>query len=331
MSKQARLACMGLFCSFCVLCTSRGQAAEHLPYSCVFYNLENLFHPSNDSLLNDDEFTPEGMRHWTYYRYWNKITAIAKVILASDPWEAPGLLCLSEVENQLVLQDLVKHPLLMKFPYEILHRDSPDHRGMDVAILYRKDQMTCIDTSWFPIRNEENEVQKTREILCALFKIEKDTLLCAVNHWTSNYGGDMEGEAKRIRQARILKTHLNSLRKEFENLDMIVGGDFNDWSGSRALCILEEDHFLMEVVPEGPYASYKYQGKWNSIDHVFVHQTTFGSDGRAELLTLPHLLEEDAKYTGMKPYRTYSGYTYQAGISDHLPLIFHFSPGSGKN
>jgi hypothetical protein len=103
----------------------------------VWYNVENLFYPDNDSTAGDDEFTPWGLRHWTWPRYRDKLTALAKVIIASGRGESPDLVALCEVENAQVLEELCAHPILAPYHYSYLHRESHDHRGMDVACLIR--------------------------------------------------------------------------------------------------------------------------------------------------------------------------------------------------
>ena len=119
--------------------------------SCVvWYNVENLFYPDNDTIPGDDEFTPQGLRHWTWSRYRNKLTALAKVIIASGRGEAPELVALCEVENALVLEELCAHPILVPYHYSYLHRESRDHRGMDVACHRCRTTCTCSGTSLRP-------------------------------------------------------------------------------------------------------------------------------------------------------------------------------------
>jgi len=114
-------------------------------YCCMFYNVENLFHPSVDTVSGDDEnFTPGGTRRWTFYRYNKKVAEICKVILAVNGWDPPEIICFSEIENRKVLADIATHPLLVNFSYGIIHRDSPDHRGIDVGMLYRTGLADCI-------------------------------------------------------------------------------------------------------------------------------------------------------------------------------------------
>ncbi|MFC2080035.1 hypothetical protein ACFLRQ_01025, partial [Bacteroidota bacterium] len=302
------------------------QSREYA-YSCLFYNLENMFHPSNDSLESDDDFTPEGVRNWTFYRYNMKLTQICKVILASNGWETPTLICLSELENRQVVEDIVRHPLLMKTSYRILHRDSPDHRGIDVAILYREDKLTCIDTVWLQTKDTNDQLMNTREMLCGKFVLNRDTLLCVANHWTSKYGGELETEAKRMQQAMVLGGFIDSALNSQPGLCIIAGGDFNEASRSKSIKTLISTFHLSEVLPENGNCSYKYQGIWESIDHVFIGGNLFTNNCKATVIKIPFLLEDDVKYTGSMPLRTYRGFKFNGGVSDHLPLLLEFDPG----
>jgi hypothetical protein len=293
-------------------------------HSCLFYNVENLFHPSDDPHPGDDDFTPDGERRWTFYRYNKKITEICKVILAVNRWDPPTFICLSEIENRNVLEDIIFHPLMTKTSYEILHRDSHDHRGMDVAILYRSDHATCLDTTWIIFRDESGKPLLVREILTAKFLLNSDTLLVAANHWTSKYGGAPETEKQRIMQAETLGKFIDSVVVSQPGIAVIAGGDLNDVQGSAALRILEDNHGLRHIPPPTGQSSYKYQGKWASVDHVFIAGSLSARHCSASVPHYPFLLEPDDKHTGLRPRRTYRGYAYSGGISDHLPLLLIF-------
>jgi len=359
-------------------CFPEPAAAQSGREHCVlFYNVENLFHPSDDSAAGDDDFTPEGVRRWNFFRYNRKIAAICKVILAVNGWEPPDAVCFSEIENREVLDDIIFHPLLLGQQYRPLHRDGPDHRGIDVGIIYREDRLQCIDTAWLEIRDTEGEPVRTREILAATFRLRTtgDTVVVFANHWTSKYGGAVETEEKRLWQARTLGAYINTLLQavttearpsglhnrhrtdRMQGISVIAGGDLNDLTGSAPVQMLTDVFQLEEVLPgvapetgtrqrfrssfsraqysvtgihpvttgkSAPYASYKYQGNWGSIDHVFVSGRLRAEHCRATVFTHPLLLEKDMKYTGEKPFRTYNGFSYHGGVSDHLPLLLHF-------
>lgn len=290
----------------------------------MFYNVENLFHPSDDPHARDDDFTPEGERRWTFYRYNKKISEICKVILAVNSWDPPSIICLSEIENLRVLEDIVDHPLLINHNYGILHRDSPDHRGMDVAILYRTDHALCIDTTWITVKDKAGQRLHTRDILTAKFILARDTLLIAANHWTSKYGGALETEAQRVLQARILGAFVDSVVSTQPSIGIIAGGDLNDIAGSVPLEILKNSYRLHHILPHSGESTYKYQGRWGSVDHVFTAGRLAPENCSAFIPKIPFLLEKDEKQTGERPRRTYRGYAYSSGISDHLPLLLIF-------
>ena len=309
-----------------VLTTWQKSRSQNSPknYSCMFYNVENLFHPSDEPCTSDDDFTPEGERRWTYYRYNKKISEICKVILAVNGWDPPSIICLSEIENLRVLEDIVYHPLLINHNYGILHRDSPDQRGMDVAILYRTDRAQCIDTTWITVKDKAGQSLHTRDILTAKFILDRGTLLVAANHWTSKYGGAPETEDKRILLAGILGNYIDSVLRYQPGIHVIAGGDLNDLPGSAPLRVLENDFRLHHILPSSGQSSYKYRGKWGSVDHLFVAGQLLPENCSAFIPQLPFLLEKDEKYTGERPKRTYRGYAYSGGISDHLPLLLVF-------
>ncbi|MCF8225428.1 MAG: hypothetical protein K9J30_06085 [Bacteroidales bacterium] len=300
----------------------KSQSAEHCA---LFYNVENLFHPADDTTSSaDNEFTPEGIRNWSHYRYKKKIASICKIILASNQWQPPGLIGLCEIENKKVLEDIVFHPLLINYEYRIIHRDGDDHRGMEVSILYRPDMFRCIDTSFISIRDREGKKIRTRDILAAEFANDNDTLLFVVNHWTSKYSGAYETEETRMLQASILGNYVTDAMKRNPGLHIIITGDLNENSQSAACRKLVHSCNAREVIPVEELGTYKYQGKWMRIDHFYIAGKLRSENCSAAIASAHYLLEEDPKYTGRMPYRTYRGYAYNGGISDHLPLKLLF-------
>jgi len=290
----------------------------------MFYNVENLFLPEDGPGEGDDDFTPSGTRGWNYYRYNRKVAGICKVILGVNGWNPPAVVCLSEIEEKGVLRDIRYHPLLAGYDYKILHRESPDHRGMDVGILYRGDLLTCMDTSWIITPNAGGRVAGTREMVAATFASSTDTVHVIACHWISKYGGAVETETFRIQQAHILGSYADSLFTAHPGHTLIAGGDLNDISGSAPLSVLEEEYDLQELRPLSG-STYKYQGQWGSLDHLFTWKNETTSLLRVWIPDIALLTEPDEKYTGRKPRRTYTGFRYNGGISDHLPLLVCFS------
>lgn len=291
-------------------------------YSILFYNIENMFHPSDDSLTKDDDFTPEGVRRWTYYKYHKKTSSICKLILCANAWDSPDLIGLCELENEQVLKDIINHPLMIKTQYGFLHRESVDHRGMDVALLYREDRTRLLAEHYIQPTNEQGESLKTRDLLIGTFLIGPDTVVVGMNHWTSKYGGEMETEGKRVLQAELLGNYIDSIRLRHPAYHIVVGGDFNDVSMAKSITLLKDKFSAVELDPINFSGSYKYLGRWESLDHVFVGGNIEKSLVSTRIVVFPFLLEEDLKNGGDKPKRTFSGYRYNGGISDHLPLLF---------
>lgn len=292
----------------------------------VWYNVENLFHPSNDSLPGDDEFTPEGIRHWTTLRYQLKLTALAKVIVASGKWEAPEMVGLCEVEEATVLEDLVRHPILESYNYAYLHSNSPDHRGMDVACIYRPERIGILGWSAIPSRAT---LDGTRDMLHVCLTIGKrDTLDLFLVHLVSKYRGSGATAAYRRIQAEQLLHCLDSVHALRSGSPLMAVGDFNDVPHSYSLELLNSvrigEDSLRWLIPETPLSfsgTYKYRGNWSHLDQVHWCDGAGRFTASASVLDLPPLMCRDEEYGAVLPFRTYYGYTYKGGVSDHLPLV----------
>lgn len=298
----------------------------------VWYNVENLFRPDQDSLPADEEFTPEGLRHWTWTRYHAKLTALAKVIVASGGWQPPGLVGLCEVEGAGVLEDLISHPILEAHQYAYLHSDSRDHRGMDVACLYRPGQIRVLEWSAVP-SGLENYGTRDMMHVCLSFGPHKDTLDVFLVHLVSKYGGaGATAEIRKI-QAGYLIQRMDSVHGVRPRTSILVAGDFNDGPESYSLEPLRSGRCgrdsLLRVSPDysQPVAgTYKYRGRWSHLDQIYCCQGEYRFDLSASVLILPPLITRDELYGGLKPKRTYEGYHYQGGLSDHLPLVLRVRP-----
>ncbi len=305
----------------------------------MFYNTENLFDTIDDPTINDNEFLPESKKHWTKYRYWEKQQHIAKVILNLGEWHTPALIGLSEVENQQVVEDLVHQEALRNFDYQIIHQESPDHRGIDVALLYRKDIFKPIDVLFIPIHFPFNKRSKTRDILYASGKIGNDTLHVFVNHWPSRYGGAKASQPKRNYVASVLRKYVDSLDRIYRAPNILIMGDFNDDPKDHSISeTLKAAHDTIGLDPMALFnpmfaihsrgdGTLKYHGKWNLFDQIIVSVNMLMASnniktkpGSAHIFEASWLLEEDTKYPGKSPIRTYAGPRYLGGYSDHLPV-----------
>ena len=305
----------------------------------AFYNLENLFYPEDDSLKSDEEFTPQGQRYWSYYRYREKSNRMAKAILSIGEWEAPDIVGVAEIENRQVLQDLVESPTLAPFHYRVVHFESPDRRGIDVGMIYREERFTLLSAKPVPVTLPDDPGFATRDILYAKGIIyQSDTIHLFYCHWPSRYGGQQQSEPKRIRAATIVKHITDSLLTYNAQANIIIAGDFNDeWTNTSLLETLaarkpEEKpqtstlYNLMAALDPNE-GSHRYQGVWAYLDQIIVNFALLDNEGvdvygnRAQVCRADHFLESDDKYPGQKPFRTFIGMRYHGGFSDHLPVF----------
>ena len=293
----------------------------------VFYNVENLFDTHDDKHKNDNEFLPESIRHWNYSRYKDKLKNIAKVILASSTDYVPDLVGLCEVENDTCLRDLVRYSPLREAEYRYVMTNSPDERGIDVALLYQRHSFKLLDyrSIHVPIRSIKRT--STRDILHVSGEvISGDTLDVFVVHYPSRTGGIKKSEPYRMFVSNVLNNAINSLKYIRRNPYILVMGDFNDYPHNRSLSVLKKSNLynLMETKDGG---SYKYRRNWGMLDQFLVSGNLLSESGtirtsedKATILRYPFLIKEDDKYGGDKPHRTYYGMKYQGGFSDHLPV-----------
>ncbi|HPW27502.1 MAG TPA: endonuclease, partial [Tenuifilaceae bacterium] len=316
--------------------------AQNIPatrHRVMFYNVENLFDPFDDSLTLDEEFTPFGDRHWTWKKMEQKLNGIYKVILAVGEYDPPVLVGLCEVENGFVLHQLVSQTPLSKFEYRVVHRESPDRRGIDVALLYRPDRFTLQEKEFVTVRFPDEPWRTTREILYVRGLLGGDTLHVFVNHWPSKYGGELESEGGRYAAAYALKNKVDSIKIFYPDARILIMGDMNDEPESDPVargfgaCLTAETACpydfvnLSAILKQRGQYSYKYQGVWGIIDQLIASRSMLDSrhvlytfTGNAGVFSAPFLLEDDERYAGKRPFRTFIGFKYHGGYSDHLPV-----------
>ena len=319
-------------CFHPVYCQTVGSQTERL----MFYNVENLFDTSDDTLTEDNEFLPEGVMHWNSKRYENKINSLYKTIIAAGDWEPPAIVGLCEIENRKVLEDLIYGTYLSKFNYSIIHEESPDRRGIDVCLIYRKNIASLIKyTYWLPAFTL-NQKFNSRSVLYVKFGIGSDTIHLILNHWPSRRGGVLMGEDNRTLIASMIRGKIDSIcNSSFSDNKIIVLGDFNctpddqiiksltySFKPAHALCNLADS------LSQKGSGTYRYMGRWEMIDQVIVTKglleckSGFYTDQKLFRIFKPEfLLRKDPKYPGLSPFSTYRGYKYQGGFSDHLPVI----------
>lgn len=277
----------------------------------MFWNLENYFDPFDDPVTLDDEFTAMGAKRWTWKRFERKRNGIAKVIVAAAAYgEMPAVAAFAEVENKMVLRQLLRETTLEKLDYDVIHRDSPDPRGIDVGMIYRKSCFKPLDVRSLRVSEEFN----TRDILYVKGVLSADTVHLFVNHWPSKRGGAEVSGPRRKAAERVLVTAVDSIRAASPGQRIIALGDFNDTPENVSLPL----HNLSLKAAGSGEGTLKYRGKWEMIDQCFVSDT---AGCEMTIFRPPFLLEPDKTYTGVKPRRTYVGPKHNGGLSDHLPIV----------
>jgi len=300
-------------------------------FSVMFYNVENLFDTVNDSTTNDDEFLPGGDRRWTTGRYRKKLNALAQAIAAAGQWELPGLAGLCEVENEGVVRDLAYGTVLSAGNYGIVHRESPDRRGIDLALLYDRDRFRIMEVrSWVPARPED-EPFESRNLLYVKTITSGDTLHVILCHFPSRRGGVLAAKGAREEMAMLVRTKTDSILSVSGRASILVMGDFNSGASEEVMKIMTGNNRLINAaghLPPGSGGSYRYQGTWELIDQILISSPMTDGSGSfyADVLSFrladaPFLLEEDPLYPGKKPFPTYYGFKWVGGYSDHLPVL----------
>jgi len=311
----------------------------------AFYNVENLFDTENDTLTFDDDRTPEGKDHWTQERYKQKVENISKVIShigLKVSKTSPDIIGLCEVENKKVLEDLVSHPKLQKMNYGIVHFDSPDERGIDVAFIYKKAVFlpTSFQSRRLILQNVDGERDYTRDQLVVGGLLDDEQIYCIVNHWPSRSGGAARSKPNRLAAAKLNKRIIDSIVKIDHSAKIISMGDFNDDPIDDSLRKilktkgnqknLEENDLFnpMEELFKKGVGSLAYRDKWNLFDQIYFTANLLEKEGgsyrfwKANVFTATYLFSKKGKYRGY-PFRTYAGGNYTGGYSDHFPVYMH--------
>lgn len=315
-------------------------------FKIAFYNVENYFDCVDDSLTNDSEFTPQGSRYWNFSRYKKKQSNIAKVISSIGGWEVPALVGLCEIENRGVLIDLTKNSPLKAFKYNFVHKESPDARGIDVALLYQPNRFRVIREEFLNITFPDNPKSKTRDILYATGIVPShDTLHVFVCHFPSRLGGELESESRRLYVAWVVRAKIDSLFSVSSHPNIVVMGDFNDYPTNRSILeVIKAKPLTKEITPKAMYnlfyhfheerkkGTHKFAGEWGVLDQLMVsgnllnrNNTFYTQKENARIYDTDFLLEDDKSDVGKRPFRNYVGFKYNNGFSDHLPIIVEFN------
>lgn len=289
----------------------------------VEYNVENMFDVRHDTLKNDYDFLPEGSYRWTPGRYWKKLNDVAKTLVAvGGEQSVPALVGLCEVENDSVLFDLTRRSVLRGAGYEYVMTNSPDQRGVDVALLYQPLVFCLLGSHAVRVPSVERGFRPTRDILYAKGMLYTgDTLHVVLCHLPSKAGGAAEATKHRLLAVETLRAVVDSVMNIHADAKLLVMGDFNAAVGEKIFKRLMPP--LHETLPTGrraqhqPRGTYYFQKQWSYLDHILVSEGWLRWQGRCASTEsrLPFLLNDKGT-----PNRMYRGPIYNGGVSDHLPL-----------
>ncbi len=323
------------------------SAQKEAPLRVMWYNVENLFDCQDNPATDDSEFLPEGNRRWTHKRYYHKLNQLARVITAAGEWDTPAIVGLCEIENDSVVAHLLHRTSLRRQQYRHCLGGSADPRGIRIALLYQRDRFACLGHTSIPIPPSGKRHKPSRDILHVWGKVANmDTLDILLCHFPSRYGGEKETEKDRLHAARTLRSLCDSLHSRRTTPQLLLMGDFNDQPADKSiregLCAyplpvhapdrddtgLTLYNLFADPARTAYPGSHKYQGEWSQLDQVIVSERLIDpghsmrlAPGSARLFAPSFLLTTDKTWRGVRPKRTYYGFTYEGGFSDHLPLL----------
>lgn len=321
--------------------------SQEKQYTVMFYNVENLFDVYDDPNILDDEFLPEGPKNWTESKYKKKLSNIEQVLfaVASANKSFPTIIGVSEIENRRVLDDVVSQPKLAKANYQIVHYDSPDARGVDVALFYRPDQFKYLWSTPIKTVIPDRPDFRTRDILAVCGTIDGELFLIFVNHWPSRRGGNEASEYLRVGAAQTLKNYIEYQQILHPDVKIIIMGDLNDDPVDKSIYeTLGAKGKTSEVKPFGlfnpfyamlkaGYGSLGYDDAWNIFDNIIINENLLNATtGELKIQKAPKskyygtifkrtfMVQQEGQYKNY-PLRTYSGNTFMGGYSDHFPVF----------
>ncbi|PKV48713.1 Endonuclease/Exonuclease/phosphatase family protein [Aquimarina sp. MAR_2010_214] len=322
------------------------EKTEYKIHTIAFYNLENLFDPEDDPITFDDDRTPKGKDHWTYKLYRHKIKNMARTIseIGKDlATNSPAILGVAEIENRKVLEDLVNDPNLKSKDYGIVHFDSPDRRGIDVALLYQKALFKVKNYNKHELIMYDNNTAKrvfTRDQLLVGGYLDGDLIHIIVNHWPSRRGGEARSRYKREKAAALNKKIMDSLFAIDPYAKIITMGDLNDNpNNSSVKKILMAKQYRKNIKIKGLYnpmaklakkglGSLAWRDQWSLFDQIIISKNFLNTNYssyryyKAGVFNPEYLITSTGKYKGY-PFRSYANGTYTGGYSDHFPVYIY--------
>ncbi len=312
-------------------------------YPIAFYNVENLFDTKRDFSIQDEDFTPSGNYRWTEDKYKKKLKNLAYVINLLGKETVPTgavIIGVAEVENRKVIEDLINTGELAKRKYQIIHKDSPDIRGIDVGLIYNPTVYKVSTYKTYPFTLPGNHNIKTRDILVVSGLLDGQPLSVLVNHWSSRRGDD--SSPLRERAAAICKQISDSIYNANPNAGIIIMGDMNDDPKDKSTrVVLNAKKNQTDVLKGGLYntmwkihdtgvGSLCYKGGWNLFDQIIISQSLLEKGNsklkfqNAEVFNKEFLFQKSGNFKGY-PLRTFSGNTFLNGYSDHFPTLIYLT------
>ncbi len=318
---------------------SFSQDKEYKIGCIAFYNLENLFDTIDSPDTNDEEFTPSGSKNWTGKRYNEKLQNMANVISQIGNEYVPGgpsVIGVSEIENRAVLEALINTPKLKPLNYEIIHYNSPDERGVDVALLYRPGYYKVTNSRAVKVKLPDT-TDYTRDILVVSGLFDGEPMHFLVSHWPSRWGGEKRSKPLRITAAKVTRFVVDSILHKEPDAKIIIMGDFNDNPTDESI----EEHLkakgkISDIKKDELYnimaERYKkgigttaYKDSWSLFDQLIITKSLLGEDKstyklfKAKIFKKNFLIQNKGRFEGY-PMRTFAGGNYLGGYSDHFPV-----------
>ena len=331
-----------LFCLMTMfLLDASAQIKNYKVCIVAFYNLENLYDTINNPMVDDDEFTPSGVKQYTGEIYKDKLTKLATVIsmIGTDISPAgPVLLGLAEVENDTVMNDLVYHPLLRHRHYQLIHYNSQDARGVDVALLYDPKYFLPqkAEKLFVQLPRNSKEAFYTRDILYVTGQMAGETVHVYVNHWPSRRGGEDRSVPARGAAATVCRKHVSAILEKEPNAKIIIMGDLNDNPDNPSITKILQAKGKRSAVKPGelfnPWAELYEKGigtlanrdSWGLFDQIIISHAWLNDrqEGlfyyQQAIFSRSFMIENSGRYKGY-PMRTWDGNSYRGGYCDHFP------------
>lgn len=300
------------------------------------WNLENLYDTVNDTLKNDEEFLPESRKQWNDARYEDKLNNLVKVINYMNNGCGPDILAMEEVENINVVKRLIYK--MRDRDYIVVHRNSPDRRGIDVALLYDRNIFSI--NSVAALHVELPNGNPTRDILhvVLIYKKNKEKVHLYVNHWPSRIGGKEKSNINRVTAANVLKRSLDTLQQTSPGSNVIIIGDLNDEPNNESIetvlgakdfeCVKQPKNIFLNLAYKkykSEEGSYLYGGKFDMLDQIIISSTFFDGNkfeyecNSFSVIKPEFIVSKDGKRKG-GAIPTYEGAKYIGGFSDHFPV-----------